>query len=333
MIRVAIAGAGRAATLWGLVLAQSSVPAEVVAVASPHTPRSEHLAKLLGARRVPAERIGEIGADLVVVAVPPEVAVDVAVIAATSGAAVVIERPMVANLADADRLVALAGRGHWLAVAENVLYSPLVTRAQRELAVMSTPSYLAVRAELAPNGGPEHRAGQPGDSWPSWLQGATAVALALSARPGLAPVAVEPGAAVGSFRLRYRSELFTDIELLVVPGPRRFDLQAAAPDGVLRLELLPDPHVERDGVDIVTPAPPSDTKNALTELATFGYLAQAQAIVDDVENGRPPAVDARVGRTILEILTAAAAVCAGAGSAALPWVGRRDGSLAPLPGV
>lgn len=332
MIRVALAGAGRAATLWGLVLAQSSVRAAVVAVASPSTPRSEHLAHLLGTRRIAPDQIGEVGADLVIVAVPPDVAADVVATAATGGAAVVVERPMVASLADADRLVSLAEAGHWLALAENVLYSPLVVRALAELATLGTPSYLAIRADLASSGSPLRTLGPSVDSWPTWSQGATAVALALAARPGVAPAAVEPGRRPGSFRLRYGSGLVTDIELHVVGGRRCFDLQAASPDGVVRLELLPDPHVERDGRDIPWPKPAVDGKNNLAELVTFGYIAQALGLLSDLENARAPALDSRVGRTVLEILTAASAAAARTGPQSLPWNGSRDGRLPPLPG-
>jgi predicted dehydrogenase len=101
-----------------------------------------------------------------------------------------------------------------------------------------------------------------------------------------------------------------------------WDAQASSPDGVVRLELLPDVLLERNGVEVRLPDLPAGVPPMLEEL---GYLPQMEAFALDVALGRVPALDAAFGRSILDVVCAAYA-SAGADGAwvALPFTGRRD---------
>jgi hypothetical protein len=105
-----------------------------------------------------------------------------------------------------------------------------------------------------------------------------------------------------------------------------WDAQASAPDGVVRLELLPEPVLERNGVEVPLPPVPSGMPPALAQL---GYLGQLQTFVDDLRANAAPAVGAAFGRSVLD-LTCAAYESAGKRSrwVKLPFRGPRN--LSPI---
>ena len=101
---------------------------QVTAVASRTTERAERVAALTGAQAV---RYADLpaGADIVVVATPPQCHADDAIRLLDCGAAVILEKPLCRTLDEADRLVAAAARhGGRLLYAENLAYSPIVQR-------------------------------------------------------------------------------------------------------------------------------------------------------------------------------------------------------------
>ena len=93
-----------------------------------------------------------------------------------------------------------------------------------------------------------------------------------------------------------------------------WDAQASSPDGVVRLELLPRPLLERNGVEVRLPPPPPDLPAPLVEL---GYLDQLATFAAEVAGGRPPSVGVAFGRSVLDVICAAYA-SAGAGGAWVP---------------
>ena len=104
-------------------------------------------------------------------------------------------------------------------------------------------------------------------------------------------------------------------------GTPTWDAQAASPYGVVRLELLPEVRVERDGDAITLPAPPGGVVPQLHEL---GYLDQLSTFAEDVRADRAPGLGAAFGRDVLD------AVCGAYQSAgrdngwvALPFEGPR----------
>jgi hypothetical protein len=94
----------------------------------------------------------------------------------------------------------------------------------------------------------------------------------------------------------------------------------------VRLELVPEVLLERNGVEVRLPQPPKGVSRPLFEL---GYLDQLRAFADDLRGGRRPAVGARFGRAVLDLICAAyASAGVGGGWVDLPFAGPRD--VAPL---
>ena len=101
-VTVALCGAGMIARAHAM--AAGSVGARVVAVASRSPESATKLATEIGSRVVDYDRLPA-GADIVVVATPPGAHFDHTAHALERGAAVLLEKPMVLTLNEADRLV------------------------------------------------------------------------------------------------------------------------------------------------------------------------------------------------------------------------------------
>jgi predicted dehydrogenase len=101
-----------------------------------------------------------------------------------------------------------------------------------------------------------------------------------------------------------------------------WDLQASAPEGVVRLELLPEVLLERNGTVVPLRAA---GEGAAPPLEALGYLAQMAAFADDLVHGTVPLLGAAFGRSVLD-LTCAAYQSAGQGGGwvGLPFEGPRD---------
>jgi predicted dehydrogenase len=92
--------------------------------------------------------------------------------------------------------------------------------------------------------------------------------------------------------------------------------------GVVRLELRPEPRLERNGVEVRLPAA---RDGVAPQLDQFGYMAQVEAFLADIDAGTQPVVSAAFGRTILDIVCAAYTSAGKGGSeVAVPFTGRRD---------
>jgi predicted dehydrogenase len=101
-----------------------------------------------------------------------------------------------------------------------------------------------------------------------------------------------------------------------------WDAQAASETGVLRLELLPEPKVERNGVEVPLPAL---REGVYPQLQQFGYLGQVEAFVTDIEHKRSPVPGPAFGRTVLEIVCAAYLSAGDGGDdIGMPYRGPRD---------
>jgi hypothetical protein len=96
----------------------------------------------------------------------------------------------------------------------------------------------------------------------------------------------------------------------------------SAPDGVVRIELLPEVRLERNGVAVPLPGLPEGVPAQLEEL---GYLPQIEAFAVDLQQGRRPELGAAFGRHVLDITCAAYASAARGGVwLELPFEGPRD---------
>lgn len=319
----------------------------VVAVASRTPERAASVAGIAEARAVSYAQLPA-GADIVVVATPPQCHADDAIRALEAGAAVVLEKPLCRTLAEADRLVAAAAQhGGRLLYAENLAYAPIVQRLIAMVPRIGTLTHLEVRTLQ----------GLPtwGDfTSDEWGGGALfdlgvhplAVALLIANAAGHGrPVAVRAtlrgGTGHGSdehaeVTLRYRSGFHARVVASWQAGPEQlWDVQVAGEAGVLRAELMPSYSLEFNGEEVAMPSAQGD----LAALVRLGYLEQLRAFGQDLNSGREPMMSATFGREVLQVVMAAYASAAitgrpsdsaakSSGEVALPFAGQRD--LTPL---
>lgn len=322
---VALAGAGSIAVVHALAAPAAGM--EVVAVASAGGSSARHLAGQLDARRVRPDELPA-GADLLVVATPPDRHAELALAGLAAGAAVLVEKPFTTTLAEADRLVAVGatdGVGA-LRCAENLLFAPawIVLRSRREHTGPLT--HLSARTV------------QPPPTWGHFTRplvaggvlfdlGPHALALLLELAPA-APVGVaatlrssrEDGADdEASVSIRFADGLVATAEVAWTSDEPHWAIQAAGDAGVLRMELFPEVLVEVDG-DPVDP-PPLRRNAADPALERFGYVDQLRAMADGGTGVQTPTE----ARAVLEVICAAYA-SAGDGGAevAVPFTGDRD---------
>jgi myo-inositol 2-dehydrogenase/D-chiro-inositol 1-dehydrogenase len=318
---LALAGAGWMAAVHAMAAALVE-GAYVATVASRDPERAAALAAGAGATSCRFEDLPK-GARAVVVATPPALHAAHALAAVEAGVAALVEKPLCTTLADADRLVAAAKAGAHLAYGENLVHAPVVASALAHAAQLDGIDVLEVRAlQPRPTWGDFLTEGWGGgvlfDLGPHPL--ALALLLAAPARPvevqatlaGASDHPVDEHAEVG---LRFDSgALARVVASWRGQGAPVWDAQASSPDGVVRLELLPRPLLERNGVEVRLPPPPPDVPAPLVEL---GYLDQLRTFAAEVADGRPASVGVAFGRSVLDVICAAYA-SAGAGGAWVP---------------
>lgn len=327
-LTLAFAGAGWSAAVHGEAVRRLD------GVTITHVASRDHQRAAESARRLDAVPLGfdELpgGADAVVVCTPPAVHTAHALAALAAGAAVLVEKPLCTTLADADRLVAAAEGGR-LAYAENLLHAPAVRLARAQVAQLDDVDLIEVRALQ----------GRP--TWGDFLTeewgggalfdlGAHPLAVALLLAAPARPVelcAVLEGADDHPVddHAHVTIQLDSGCQIRVIAswrhtGPPTWDAQVSAPEGVVRLELLPHLLLERNGVEIRLPETTSGTDDPLVEM---GYLAQMESFRADIAARRAPAVGAAFGRTIVDLVCAAYASAGDDGAwVPLPFEGDRD---------
>lgn len=324
---IALAGAGYIAVVHAL--AARSAGLSVRAVAS-RGASARHLAGELDVARVSLDALPA-GADVLVVATPPESHAELAVRGLDAGARVLVEKPLCVDLEQADRLVEAAetaeGAGSVLRCAENLLHAPSWRALMDRRAVLGTLTHLSLRTmQPPPDWGhfahPLVHGGVLFDLGPHPI----ALALAAAAEPVVSVQARlgsgrEDGADdEASVQLRFASGLVATIELSWRAAEVVWDLQAASPTGVLRLELLPELRLEHDGDGVEVPSR-HDVVDA--RLEQFGYVDQLRSIAG-LDDG--PGQSAADARSVLELITAAYAAAGSGDEVPLPFSGRRDRS-------
>lgn len=315
--------------------AEAGLP--VVAVASRSTTRAQELAAVFGARAVGYLDLPA-GADLVVVATPPQCHSADALRLLSSGAAVILEKPLCRTLAEADELVVAAARhGGRLLYAENLAYAPVIERLVSMVPDVGRLTHVEVRALQ----------GLPtwGDfTSDEWGGGALfdlgvhplAIALLIANAAGLGrPHAVSArligGAGHGSdehaeVRLHHRGGLVSHVTSSWQAGPGQvWDAQVAGDRGVVRAELQPMIALEHNG----NPVPLPEARGKVAALTDLGYVGQMRAMIADLRAAREPVMSAAFGREVLQVVMAAYTSAAhDAEQVALPFSGPRD--LTPL---
>jgi len=329
----ALAGAGWMAAVHGLAV-RALPGGQVVAVASRTRASAERCVAETGGEPVAYADLPA-GADLVVVATPPAQHAEHALRAMAAGAGVVVEKPLCTTLADADRLVRVAGAGGMLTYAENLLYADATSAALSEVATIGPLRHLTARAL------------QPRPTWGQFTRrhwgggvlfdlGVHPLALLVRAAGAATPVGVaatfeaSPDVEVedhARVRLRFDTGLVAELEVSWRDPSPVWDLQAASDAGVVRYELLPDVALERDGEPVALPPLPDagDEGAPPPQLHQLGYVEQLRDAEVAWRAGRASSIsDAHLGRQLLEVVCAAAVSARTGDEVPLPFDGPRD---------
>lgn len=326
-VTLAFAGAGWVTAVHGLAFAE--VDGVTVAwVASQTEASAAARAERVGARPCRYEDLPG-GADAVVVATPPALHRREAERAVAGGALALVEAPLAATLDDADRIVALAGRGP-VAYGENLAHSPVVASSVDACRRIGDLTHLEVR--LA-QGRPEPGSRRFDPAWGGGVLfdlGVHALALALLMAAPARVVRVEADVQAGeglvvddhaAVVLTFDSGLRAQVRVSWRAPAPTWDGQAASATGAVRMELVPEPTVELNGRALRLPAaPPGLAAGALDRL---GYVNQLASLATDVDAGRTPGVGPVFGRLLLDIVCAAYASAGSGEPEPVPFTGDR----------
>lgn len=336
---LALAGAGAIAAAHALAAGPANLT--VRAVASRRGTSARHLAGQLDANRVPVDRLPA-GADVLVVATPPDTHEHLLLQGLAAGARVLVEKPLTTTLASADRMVAAAagpGAPRTL-VAENLLASPY-WRAALEHRQQGVPlTHLSAQVV------------QPPPNWGHFLEPLESGGVVFDLGPHpislVIGLADEPVVAVSGrlsstrsdgaddearIEIRFASGLVAGIELSWTSPVTQWSLQAATPDRVIRLEITPETVLEVDGETVPVP-----TRYEVVDprLESLGYVDQLVMIASDPVDppgstgpgtGRGQSLED--ARHVLEVICAAY-LSAGRDGEEIPLPFRGDRDLTPM---
>jgi predicted dehydrogenase len=101
-----------------------------------------------------------------------------------------------------------------------------------------------------------------------------------------------------------------------------WDAQAASPTSAVRLELVPEPSVELNGVPLRLDPPPDGLPT--DQLHHLGYTGQFAALADALPGGERLRPRAEFGRLVLDVVCAAYAAAGSGGAEAVPFAGDRN---------
>lgn len=322
-VELSIGGAGYIAVVH--VLAAQAGGLRIRSVASNGGSSARHLAGGVDARKVRPDQLPD-GADVLVVATPPESHEELTLQGLTAGASVLVEKPLTTTLDSADRMVSAAQRAEGDVVArcaENLMHAPIWAEVRRRRPALGTIEHLSLRTL------------QPPPDWGHFTQplehggvlfdlGPHPIALALDAADE-APTGVR--ARLSSTRsdgadddatvwIEFVSGLTAELRLSWTAPEPEWSIQAASPSGVLRVELLPEVLLEHDGEQVEIPQ-----RHVVPDarLEQMGYVDQLLDLVSGA-----PGQDLASARRVLEVICAAYS-SAGEGSelVTLPFTGDR----------
>jgi myo-inositol 2-dehydrogenase/D-chiro-inositol 1-dehydrogenase len=328
-VALAFAGAGWIAAVHGLAV--DHVPGlRISHVASRDPERAASVAGRIGAEPCRYEDLPA-GADGVVVCTPPAQHLDHARQAIAAGVPVLIEKPLCTTLAEADELVAAAEGGARIAYAENLVHAPIVRLALAHTAQLQGIDLIDVQAlQSRPTWGEFLTEGWGGGVLFDLGVHPLAVALLLAApavpvevRANLQGAVDHPVDEHAELQIQFDTGLHARVTASWRGGDTpTWDAQVSAPDGVVRLELLPELLLERNGTEVLLPGIPEGVPRQLEEL---GYLTQIESFALDLQQGRQPELGAAFGRRVLDVVCAAyASAGRDGGWVDLPFTGPRD---------
>jgi predicted dehydrogenase len=324
---LAFAGSGWVTAVHGLA-AGALDDVEVVLVASRHHAHAARRAEQAGGTACRYDDLpGD--ADVVVVATPPALHLRETARAVESGAATLVEAPLAATLADADRIVDLATRGR-VAYGENLAHSPAVADAVQACRRIGELTHLEVRFAQGP---PVEGSSRLAAAWGGGVLfdlgvHALAVALLMAAPARVTSVSAQLLAGDGldvdddaTVTLTFDTGLTALVRAAWRSVAPTWDAQAASATSAVRLELVPDPVVELNGTSLRVPDPPAAL--ASDQLHHLGYTGQLASVAADARAARDPRVSAAFGRLVLDIVCAAYASARTGEPEAVPYAGDR----------
>lgn len=302
---VALCGAGLITGAHALAASSLGVP--IVAVASRTRARAEErAAQIRPPARVVDYRDLPAAADIVIVATPPGQHLEHAEHCLTRGVAVLLEKPLVRTLAEADRLVSLGGT---VLYGENLAFAPIFTEFVQRARTIGPITHFELRTlQSAPTWGgflsPEWGGGVLFDLGIHPLALAVLVARATGNGEAVAARATLRGDSTDT-HAETVIEFASGLEAHIVAsweGPEAgvWDMQVSSKSAVVRADLRPDLSLEVNGDPIALPKP----NHPIPFIEQFGYEDQLRAIVDSVRGGHPSAIDATFGRWMMEIVCA-----------------------------
>ncbi len=305
-IDLAFAGAGWIAAVHGYAVDQ--VPGlRVSKVASRDPARAAKAAARMNAEPCTYDELPA-GADGVVICTPPAQHTAQVLAAVEAGAGVLVEKPLCTTLEEADQLVAAHDAGACISYAENLVHAPIVRLALAHTAQLDGIDLVEVRAlQSRPDWGDFLTEGWGGGVLFDLGVHPLAVALVLAApavpvevRAALEGAADHPVDEYADVTIHFDTGLLARVTTSWRGGDTpTWDAQVSAPDGVVRMELLPALLLERNGVEVKLPALPEGVPRQLEEL---GYLPQIEAFALDLQQGRTPELGATFGRQVLDIV-------------------------------
>jgi predicted dehydrogenase len=328
MVALAFAGAGFVTAIHGL--AGDALPdLRVVHVASRSTRSARRRAAQTGGIACTYDELPG-GADVVLVATPPALHRREAERAVDGSAVALVEAPLATTLDDADHLVALEAQGGRVGYAENLVHSPTVVEAVRACRRLGSLTHLEVRfAQGRPDWGDHLERSWGGGALFDLGVHAVALALLAAAPARVTSVGAQLQAGAGlevdddaTVALTFDSGLRAEVRATWRAPVPTWEAQAASPTGAVRLELVPHPSVEVNGVPVVLPSPPAGL--ATPQLYHLGYVAQLEALTADLDAGRPPTPGPQLGRHVLDIVCAAYLSARTARAEPVPFTGPRD---------
>ena len=284
---------------------------QVVAVASRSEARTLARAEEWGCTGLPYDRLPA-DADIVVVATPPGRHFEDVVLALERGSAVIVEKPLVTTLDQADRLALIAGHHEERVLyAENLLFAPAVRRLLELVPDLGEPSHLSLRTmQTRPSWG--------GFLDPAWGGG---VMFDLGVHPLALAVCIGRASGAGEVvrvqahldakdqlvdlvaraNLTFASGLTATVDVSW-DGPETpvWDIQVANDHSVLRLDLLPTLTLEHNG----EPVPLPSLRGSIPLLDQLGYLDQLRLAAQSLTRAGESPSGVGFGRWILEIVCA-----------------------------
>lgn len=302
---VALCGAGLITGAHALAASSLGVP--VVAVASrTRTRAQERAAQIRPPARVVDYRELPADAGIVIVATPPGQHLEHAEHALSRGAAVLLEKPLVRTLAEADRLVSLGGT---VLYGENLAFAPVFTEFVQCARTIGPITHFELRTlQSAPTWGgflsPEWGGGVLFDLGIHPLALAVLVARATGNGEAVAARASLRGDTTDTHAEAF-IEFASGLEARIIAsweGPEAgvWDMQVSSKSSVIRADLRPDVTLEVNGDPVALPSP----RHPIPVIEQFGYEEQLRVLVDSVRSGHAPAIDAEFGRWMLEIVSA-----------------------------